>query len=107
MIGVSPNGEIEDISELIPAQEVLDDIENIDKLTEEISLQSFRLNEPLFEYLRSTMTSHYVEMGGVDSEFLMLSCPRVVDFELLCVEWAIKLLQKTALQELLKRRSID
>ena len=52
------------------------------------------------------MASHYAEIGGVDSEYLMLSCPRVIDFELLIIEWAIKILQKVGMEELFKRTSL-
>ena len=93
MIGVSPIGEIEEVSELIPPQSVVDDVEHIDNLTELISVQSHRVSEPFFEYLRSALTNHYVEIGGSDSEFLMLSCPRVIEFELMIVDWAIKVLE--------------
>ena len=88
-IGVNPTGEIENVSELLPPQEVIDDYENIDKLTEQISVQSHRLSDPFFDYLRQTMTMHYEETGGADSEYLMISCPRVIAFELLIVDWAI------------------
>ena len=106
MIGVSPTGEIDDIQELIPPKEVLEDAENIDKLTEEIALSPFRVSDALFEYMRSTMTSHYQETGGLDSEYLMISCPRVLAFEQLVVDWAIKLLEKIGKEELFKRSTL-
>ena len=37
----------------------------------------------------------------------MISCPRVIAFEELVIEWAFKLLEKIANDELFKRRSID
>ena len=37
----------------------------------------------------------------------MLSCPRVLDFELMVVEWAIKVLQKHAKTQLMKRSSLE
>ena len=65
---------------------------NIDNVTETISLQSHRISEQFFEYMRSTMTYHYGELNGQDSEYLMISCPRVIAFEELIIEWAIKLM---------------
>ena len=41
------------------------------------------------EYLRGALSNHYSEIGGEDSEYLMMTCPRVLDFELLIVDWAI------------------
>lgn len=38
MIGVSPVGEIEDVSEMIPPQAVIDDYEHIDSLTDVIAV---------------------------------------------------------------------
>ena len=58
-VGVTPSGEIEDVSEFIPPQAVIDDVENIDKVTEMIAVQRNRLSPSLMEYLRSCMTSHY------------------------------------------------
>lgn len=94
LIGVNPIGEIEDISELIPDQAIIDDYENIDNLTDLIGVQRYRVSEPLLEYLRHTMSAHYTEVDGLDSQYLMISCPRVVRFEVLIVDWAIKLLEK-------------
>ena len=105
-IGVSPSGEIDDISELIPPQAVIDDHENVDKLTELIAVQRNRPSPSLMEYLRGAMSSHYSETGGEDSEYLMMTCPRVLDFELLIVDWALKLVEKVGKEELLKKRTL-
>jgi len=67
LIGVNPIGEIEDISELIPDQAIIDDYENIDNLTDLIGVQRYRVSEPLLEYLRHTMSAHYTELDGFDS----------------------------------------
>jgi len=105
-IGVNPSGEIEDIEELLPPQAVLNDKENIDKLTEIIAVQSYHTSDSLFEYMRSTMTTHYEEMDGTDHEYLMLSCPRVINFEQLVIEWSLKLLERLSEDELFKRSTI-
>lgn len=46
-------------------------------------------------------------MGGSDSEYLMISCPRVIEFEIMMIEWAIKLLVKIASQELFKTSTLE
>jgi len=109
VIGVSPSGEIEDVSELLPTESMYTDENylNIDHLTETISVQNYRISEQLFEYLRSTLSGHYAELIGTDSEYLMVTCPRVIAFEEMVIEWAIKLLQKVGKDELFKRRSVD
>jgi hypothetical protein len=107
LIGVNPAGEIEDVSEMVPSKEIMDDKENIDKLTELIAVQSHRISEPFLEYLRTTMTNHYEEIGGQDSQYLMISCPRVIQFEMLVLEWGLKLLDKISKEELFKRSSLE
>ena len=107
LIGVNPIGEIEDISEFIPTQAILDDYENLDKVTDLINVKRYRLCEQLLEYMRHTMSYHYSELGGLDPEYLMISCPRVIDFEKLIVDWAIKLLLKISQEELFKRKSLE
>lgn len=106
---MSPNGEIEDVSELLPTEDMYNEenYPNIDNLTETIAVQSHRISQPLFEYLRSTLSGHYMEIGGADSEYLMVTCPRVIAFEELVIEWSIKLLQKVGKDELFKRRSVE
>ena len=108
-VGVSPTGEIEDIAELLPTESMYseENYQNIDNVTEIVAVQSHRISEQFFEYMRQTMTYHYVELGGEDSEYLMISCPRVIAFEELIIEWAMKLMQKVGKDELFKRRSVD
>lgn len=107
LIGVNPAGEIEEISEMVPPKAVRDDRENIDKLTDLISVQSHRISEPLMEYLRTTMNNHYSEIGGSDAQYLMISSPRVIEFELLILDWGIKLLEHIAKDELFRHGSLD
>ena len=66
MVGVNPTGEIEDIAELLPDESMYseENYQNIDNLTETIGVQSHRISEQFFEYLRQTMTFHYIELGG-------------------------------------------
>ena len=66
--GVSPTGEIEEIEELLPTESMYseENYPNIDNVTETISLQSHRISDVFFEYMRQTMTNHYVELEGED-----------------------------------------
>ena len=61
----------------------------------------------MLDYLRSVMTSHYKENEGPDSEYLMVTCPRVIPFELLIMDWAIKLLNKVGETELFKKTTLE
>ena len=106
---MSPSGEIEEIDELLPTESMYteENYPNIDNVTETIALQSHRISEKFFEYMRSTMTNHYVELSGQDSEYLMISCPRVIPFEELIIDWSIKLMEKVGKDELFKRKSLE
>ena len=53
------------------------------------------------------MTNHYIELEGDDAEYLMTSCPRVIAFEELVIEWGIKLLEKVGNDELFKRKTLE
>ena len=107
VLATAPDGEIEDVAELLPGEKEIEDWEHIDTTTEKISLKSHRLCSYLLDYLRSVMSSHYKENDGPDSEYLMVTCPRVIPFELLIFEWAIKLLDKVGETELFKRTTLE
>lgn len=61
-------------------------------MTELISVQGERISQPFFEYLRSALQSLYLSTGGSDYEFLMVSSPNVLDFEIFVTQWALKLI---------------
>ena len=107
MLATAPDGEIEDVAELLPTEKVIEDWEHIDTTTEKIVLQSHRLCTYLLDYLRSVMSGHYKENDGPDSEYLMVTCPRVIPFELLILDWAIKLLNKVGEAELFKKTTLE
>lgn len=107
VLGTTPDGEIEDVAELLPDEKVIEDWEHIETTTETIALKSHRLCMPLLDYLRSVFTNQYKEGGGPDFEYLMVSCPRVIAFELYVVDKAIKLLKHIGQKELFHRTSLD
>lgn len=53
------------------------------------------------------MTNHYQEIDGPDSQYLMISCPRVLKFEMLILEWGLKVLDKISKDELFSRSTLD
>jgi len=86
VLGTSPDGDIEDITELLPDEKILEDVENIETQTEVMVIRSHRVPNELLEYLRSVMGNHYREIDGSDSVYIMISCPRVLPFERYIVE---------------------
>lgn len=55
-------------------------------------------------YLRSVLSQNYE--GEEDAEFLMVSCPRIIPFEILIIDFALKLLDKVGKRFLFKKRSL-
>ena len=56
-------------------------------------------------YLRSVLQPNFLD--DEDHSFLMVSCPRVPSFELLVVDFAIRLLQAFGSQFLFKRADLE
>eukprot|EP00347_Sterkiella_histriomuscorum_P010062 403338831 len=104
ILGVNPKEQINLAQDLIPQEKILNDRENIDTTTEMMRLKSHRVSEGLFAYLRSILQNNY---SGSDSQYLMVSSPRVIDYELIMLDFAIDLLEYFAKRELLKRSTLD
>ena len=79
VIGTNPKEKITDPKVLLPDQETLDDAENLEYTTELLRVKSYRLSEGLMAYLRSVVMNSY---EGEDKNLLMVSCPRVIEFEI-------------------------
>ena len=47
----------------------------------------------MFNYLRSVLLPNYKETGLLDIKEIMISCPRLIAYELLVVDFAINLLE--------------
>ena len=62
--------------------------------TEEITISHERLCFPLLNYLRSVLTPNYKETGLPDADQIMISCPRIIPYELLVIDFALKLLEQ-------------
>ena len=71
-------GEESVLEQLLPNESVYAEYSKIEDRTELIAVQDTRISEPLFEYLRSVLQSYYSASGGQDTEFLMVSQPRVL-----------------------------
>lgn len=89
IIGTSPEQAIEKPEELLPTQKILDDPDNIDLTTELHKIQPYRLSNELMAYLRSVLTNNFT---SPEAKYVMISCPRVLSYEKLVFDWAIKLL---------------
>ena len=103
-LSTNPKQAINHVSELFPDQKTLDDRDNIETTTEKVKLAAFRISDSYFNYLRSVLQQNYT---GPDQEYLMISSPRLIEYELMIVEWAIDMLEYFGKQELFKRSTLD
>jgi hypothetical protein len=104
IIGTNPKLAINHVSEFIPDQKTIEDRDNINTTTEIIRLSPFRVSDSLLNYLRSVLQSNY---NGADSEFIMISSPRVIEYELLVLDFGIDLLQHYGKETLYKRSTLE
>jgi hypothetical protein len=104
IIGTNPKEAIKHVSELLPTQKILDDRKNIDTLTEKVKLSPFRISDTLLNYLRSVLQASY---NGPDQEYLMISSPRLLEYELMVMENAIDLLEYYGREVLFKRSTLE
>lgn len=89
ILGVNPKGTISLAQELFPTDKILEDEENLDYTTEILKFQMNRVSPSMMAYLRSVLLNNYT---GADSELIMVSSPRVIEYELIVLEFAIDLL---------------
>lgn len=105
--GVSSETSVDDEEDFLLSQKILDDYDNMDKRTDVMNLQADHLCPIFMEYLRSSLLANYKEQDGVDQDYLMISCPRVIPYELMVIDWAIKIMEKHGEVLLLKKSSLD
>ena len=58
----------------------------------------------MFAYLRSVMQNNY---QGADSEYIMISSPRIIEYELMIIDYALDLLEALGKTDLLVRSSME
>lgn len=58
----------------------------------------------MFNYLRSVLQNNY---NGSDSEYIMVSSPRIIEYELLVIEFALDLLEHYGKTELFAKSTLN
>lgn len=104
VVGTNPKAAIETVAELFPDEKTLEDKEHLETQTEVVKIAAGRPSVTLMSYLRSVLQNNY--QGG-DQEYLMISSPRVPEYELMVVSFAISLLEHYGSTSLLKRSTLD
>ena len=65
------------------------------------------LNTDFLEYLRTALITNYKEEIGADKEYIMISCPRLIAYELMVIDWAIRILVKHGEVQLFKKSALE
>jgi len=104
IIGTNPKLAINHVTEFLPDSKILEDREHIETTTEVIKLPPFRVSDSLMSYLRSVLQSNY---NGPDSDFIMISSPRLIEYEIIVLDFAIDLLNHFGKETLYKRSTLD
>lgn len=107
IIGTSPVDAIKAPQDLLPSTQLLADRANIDITTEVIVLYHQRVSSSLLNYLRSVMVPNYKETGLPDADQIMISCPRLIAYELVVIEFAIRLLEHIYKVQLCAKTSLE
>ena len=98
ILSTNPKQKIETAKSLFPDQKTLDDRENLDELTELLKIKLNRVSPGILQYLRSVLMEQNYDKE--DKKYIMVSTPRVIEFEILVVKFAINLLEEYAKQNL-------
>lgn len=104
IIGTNPKAKIDGVRELFPDDKMLGDKDNLETTTEKMKLASHRPSESMMNYLRSVLQNNY---EGPDSSYIMISSPRIIEYELMVIDFAIKLLEHYGKSELFARSTLE
>lgn len=113
VVGTAPDRNIEDPQDLFPTTKVLEDVKNLDTTTEILRIRANKISNgkivlfnvlDFMNYLRSVLQVNFID--DEDYSYLMVSCPRVIGFELLIVDFGLRLLQEYGSKFLLRRSSL-
>lgn len=104
IVGTNPKLAINHVNEFLPDSKILEDREHIETTTEIIKLPPFRVSDSLMSYLRSVLETNY---NGPDSEYIMISSPRLIDYEIIVLDFAIDLLNHYGKETLYKRTTLE
>lgn len=94
VVGTAPEGKIENPSDLLPTQKLLEDTEHLSTTTELLVVKSFKLSSDLMNYLRSVLMNNFE--GELEHKHILVSTPRVLKYELMVVDFALNLLETYA-----------
>ena len=103
-MGTNPKLAINHVTEFLPDAKTLEDREHLETTTEVIKLPPFRVSDSLMSYLRSVLQTNY---NGTDSEYIMISSPRLMEYEIIVLDFAIDLLNHYGKETLYKRTTLE
>ena len=72
-----------------------------------IILYSQRVSYSFLNYLRTVLVPNYKETGLPDADQIMISCPRLIAYELLVIDFAIRLLEYAYKEHLCTKSTLE
>lgn len=103
-MGTAPEGNIENPEDLLPTEKLLLDLENLGTTTELLTLKPMKLSSDLMNYLRSVLMNNFDQ--DEDFKQVLVSSPRVVRYEIIVIDFALKLLDTYAKKILFSKSTL-
>ena len=88
-VGINPKDKVKSVEVFFPGEALLQDLDNIDNTTVMLRVKGQCISEGLLTYLRDNLLNNY---EGPDKSYIMIASPRVIQFELLILDFALDLL---------------
>lgn len=92
VLATNPKAKIKSAKELLPDEKLLADEENLYAVTELLKVKYNKVSPEVFSFLRSVLMESNYEAD--DKKYLMVSSPRVIDFELMVLKFGVELLEE-------------
>jgi len=92
VLATNPKAKIKSAKELLPDEKMLADEENFYAVTELLKVKYNKVSPEVLSFLRSVLMESNYEAD--DKKYLMVSSPRVIDFELMVLKFGVELLQE-------------
>ena len=92
IIGTNPKEKIEKASQLLPDDKMMKETDTIDAKTELINQKGHKLCNGFLAYLRSVLSENNYK--GSQKNAIRVSSPCLIDFELIVLDFAVKVLQE-------------
>jgi len=88
-IGINPKEKVKSADVFYPDEKTLEDVENLETSTLLMRIKGEVISEGLLAYLREHLQNNF---EGEDKKYIMATSPRVIEYELMVIDFALELL---------------